>query len=135
MWILKFLPDWFFYVLLFIGIFGLIISKFIPSYYKTTVQATCAFFVVFGVYMAGAISNNNEWIARVKELEAKIAQAEAESSKTNTKIVEKVVVKREYYKQKGNDVIQYIDREVVKYDNTCKIPPEFIEAHNKAAVK
>lgn len=85
--------------------------------------------------MSGAISNDQAWKLKVSELEKKIAEAQVESAKENTKIVEKVVVKREYYKERGNDIIQYVDREVVKYDESCKIPKEFVEAHNKAVVK
>jgi len=47
--------------------------------------------------------------------------------------VEKVVKKTEYIKTRGKDVVQYIDREVTKYDNTCIIPKEFVKAHNDAA--
>ena len=63
------------------------------------------------------------------------AQTQVESAKNNVKIVTKVVTKREYYKLKGNDIVQYVDREVVKYDNTCPIPREFVDAVNKAATK
>jgi hypothetical protein len=66
-------------------------------------------------------------------MELKVAAAEVESAKENTKIVEKVVKKTEFIKSKGKDVIQYIDREVTKYDNTCVLPKEFIKAHNDAA--
>ena len=85
--------------------------------------------------MSGAISNDDSWKLKVAELEKKVAEAQAESAKENTKIVEKVVVKREYYRERGNDIIKYIDREIVKYDESCKVPKEFVEAHNKAAVK
>ena len=83
--------------------------------------------------MSGAISNEEVWQARVKELEVKLAQAEVESAKENTKIVEKIVKKTEYIKVRGNDIIQYVDREVTKYDEVCSIPSAFIRAHNKAA--
>jgi hypothetical protein len=69
----------------------------------------------------------------VKEMEAKLAAAEAESAKENIKIVEKVITRRNVIKQRGEDVIKYIDREVTKYDTQCVIPKEFIQAHNKAA--
>ena len=36
-------------------------------------------------------------------------------------------------KEKSDNNIKYIDREVVKYDNTCVLPKEFIKAHNEAA--
>lgn len=142
MWILNFLPDWIFYAILFIGIAGFSVTyliRFIPIpaiyIYKTPIQLISLALIVIGVYMSGAISNDEAWKLKVSELEKKIAAAEVESAKENTKIVEKVVVKREYYKERGNDVIKYVDREIVKYDESCKIPKEFVEAHNKAAVK
>jgi hypothetical protein len=138
MWILEWLPSWVFYACFLVGVLGLVATfmlKFIPflKAYKFPVQIASIILIAFGTYMAGAISNNEKWEARVKELELKIASAQVESVKVNTEIVEKVVVKREYYKERGQDVIQYIDREVVKYDERCVIPKEFVEAHNKAA--
>lgn len=140
MWILKFLPDWIFYGLLLIGIIGLAVTyliRFIPIpsiyLYKTPIQLVSVALIAFGVYMAGAISNEEAWQARVKELEVKLAQAEAEGQKENVKIVEKVVKKIELITRRGEDVVQYVDREVVKYDSKCEIPNEFKEAHNKAA--
>jgi hypothetical protein len=138
MWILEWLPSWIFYACFLVGVLGLVATfmmKFIPFLmgYKFPVQIASIILIAFGTYMAGAISNNEKWEARVKELELKIASAQVESVKINTEIVEKVVVKREYYKERGQDVIQYIDREVVKYDERCVIPKEFVEAHNKAA--
>jgi hypothetical protein len=142
MWILNFLPDWIFYAMLFIGIAGFSVTyliRFIPIpaiyIHKTPIQLVSLALIVIGVYMSGAISNDDSWKLKVAELEKKVAEAQAESAKENTKIVEKVVVKREYYRERGNDIIKYIDREIVKYDESCKVPKEFVEAHNKAAVK
>jgi hypothetical protein len=89
--------------------------------------------------MSGAISNEEAWQARVKEMEAKVAAAEIESQKENVKIVERVVKKTEYITRKGQDIIKYVDREVVKYDTKfmpggqCELPKEFIKALNDAA--
>lgn len=89
--------------------------------------------------MSGAISNEEAWQARVKEMEAKVAAAQVESLKENVKIVEKVVKKTEYIKTRGQDIVKYIDKEIVKYDTkflpggVCEIPKEFIKAHNNAA--
>ncbi len=142
MWILNFLPYWIFYAILGIGLIGLAstyLIRFIPIpsiyMYKTPIQLGSIVIIMFGVYMAGAISDNEAWKAKVHELEKKVAEAQVESAKENTKIVEKVVVKREYYKEKGNDIIKYIDREIIKYDDSCKIPKEFVETINKAAAK
>jgi hypothetical protein len=89
--------------------------------------------MVFGTFMIGAVYNNDAWLAKVKELEIRVAKAEEESKKENIKIVEKIVVKTQIVKEKGNDVIRYIDKEIVKYDNQCVIPDEFVKALNEAA--
>ena len=144
MWILQWLPDWIFYGIFFAGLLGLLatyIMKFIPFVYvyRTPIQAISILAIAIGTYMSGAISNEESWQAKVKEMEAKVAAAEIESQKENVKIVEKIVKKTEYITRKGQDIIQYVDREVVKYDTkfapggVCEIPKEFIKALNDAA--
>lgn len=144
MWILQWLPNWIFYLLFFAGILGVLatyVMKFIPFVYvyKTPIQVASVILIVIGTYMAGAISNEEAWVARVKEMEAKVAAAEAESAKENVKIVEKIVRKTEIVRIQGEQITKYIDREVVKYDEKfspggqCELPKEFIKALNDAA--
>ena len=140
MWILKWLPYWIFYVLFLIGVAGYLATyllRFIPIpalyMYKTPIQLVSIVLVVVGVFMAGAIHNEEAWIARVKEMEAKLAEAQAKSAEENVKIVEKVVTKTQVVKEKAQEVVKYVDREVVKYDNSCVIPKEFVKAVNDAA--
>ena len=144
MWILSWLPNWIFYGIFFAGLLGLLatyVMKFIPFVYvyRTPIQAISILAIAIGTYMSGAISNEESWQAKVKEMEAKVAAAEIESQKENVKIVEKIVKKTEYITRKGQDIIQYVDREVVKYDTkfapggVCEIPKEFIKAINDAA--
>ena len=139
MWLLNWLPDWIFYAVGLVGLVGLFstyLLRFIPIpaiyMYKTPIQLVSIVLIGFATYMSGGIANEAKWNARVKEVEAKVAAAEVESVKQNVKIVEKVVKKTEYITRKGNDVIQYVDREIVKYDSLCVIPKEFIKAHNDA---
>ena len=144
MWILQWLPNWIFYAIFFAGLLGLLatyVMKFIPFVYvyRTPIQAISILAIAIGTYMSGAISNEESWQAKVKEMEAKVAAAEIESQKENVKIVEKIVKKTEYITRRGQDIIQYVDREVVKYDTkfapsgVCELPNEFIKAINNAA--
>jgi uncharacterized membrane protein len=144
MWILQWLPNWIFYGIFFAGLLGLLatyVMKFIPFVYvyRTPIQAVSVLAIVIGTYMSGAISNEESWQAKVKEMEAKVAAAEIESQKENVKIVEKIVKKTEYITRRGQDIIQYVDREVVKHDDRfrpggqCELPKEFIKAINTAA--
>jgi uncharacterized membrane protein len=134
MWILQFLPNWIFYVLCFGGVAAFLATKFVKILPNAQlIQAASVAVVLFSIYMIGAISNNDAWLARVKEMEAKVAQAEAKSATLNTDIVEKTVTKTQIIKQRGEDIVRYVDREVVKYDTTCVIPKEFVLIHNRAA--
>ena len=134
MWILQFLPNWIFYALLLAGIGAFLVTHFVKLLPNAQlIQAASIAVVIISVYMIGAISNNDAWLAKIKDLEVKVAQAEAKSATANTDIVEKIVTKTQVVKQRGQDIIKYVDREVVKYDTTCVIPKEFVLIHNKAA--
>lgn len=134
MWILQFLPNWIFYVLCFAGVAAFLVTKFVKILPNAQlIQAASVAVVAVSIYMIGAISNNDAWLAKIKDLEVKVAEAEAKSATLNTDIVEKTVVKTQIVKQRGQDIIKYVDREVVKYDTTCVIPKEFVLIHNRAA--
>lgn len=134
MWILQFLPNWIFYLLLLIGVIVLLVTHFVKVLPNAQlVKLASVATIIVSIYMVGAISNNNAWLAKIKDLEVKVAEAEAKSATANTDIVEKTVVKTQVVKQRGQDIINYVDREVVKYDTTCVIPKEFVVIHNKAA--
>lgn len=134
MWILQFLPNWIFYILLLAGVLGFLVTHFIKLIPQAQlIQAASAVLVVTSVYMIGAISNNDRWLARVKELETKVAKAEAQSANVNTDIVEKTITKTQVVRERGRDIVRYVDREVVKFDTNCVIPKEFVTVHNRAA--
>ncbi len=140
MWVLKFLPDWIFYGILFIGLAGLAVTyllKFIPIpaiyVYKTPIQLIAIAMIVFGTYTSGAISNENAWKEKVAQLEKEYAESQVKSEKVTTEVVTKYVTKREVIKQRGEEQIRYIDREIIKYNEICKIPKDVITIHNNAA--
>jgi hypothetical protein len=134
MWILQFLPNWIFYLLLLAGIAAFVVTKFVKILPQVQlIQVGSIVAILFSIYMIGAISNNDAWLARVKDLEVKVAEAEAKSATANTDIVQKTVVKTQIVKERGQDIIKYVDREVVKFDANCVIPKEFVATHNRAA--
>lgn len=138
MWILSILPDWAFHVLLIAGVLGTIagfVLGMIPVVKRYIIPIRVISLVVLSLalYLEGGLADNQVWELRVKEVEAKLAKAEAESAKANTNLAEKATIKSGKQKEKVLVVKQYIDREVTKYDNQCVIPKEFIKAHNDAA--
>lgn len=144
MWIISFLPDWVFHAMLVAGILGTVtgfVLGMIPAvkHYVLPIRVISLLVLSLALYLEGGLADYNAWQLKVKEVEAKLAEAEAKSAKENVKIVEKVVTKTQIVRTRGNDVIKYVDREIVKYDTKfakggmCEIPQEFIKAHNDAA--
>ena len=140
MWYLSLLPNAFFHAIVIAGVLAILGSMFlkmIPLVNKYYIPMRIIGFVVFtfGIYFEGGLANEEQWVAKVKEMEAKVAAAEAEGKKETIKIQQKVVVQQQVIREKGEDIVRYIDREIVKYDNSCIIPKEVIDTHNKAAKK
>lgn len=136
MWILQFVPGWIFSLIFFLGVVGYLVGKtFSKIPYSQIVRNMGIALIFLGTYMTGAVSNNDAWLKKVATLEKKVSELEAKSANENLKIVEKIITKREVVKEKSADIIKYVDREVVKYDSKCEIPPEVINSLNKAAKK
>jgi hypothetical protein len=142
MWILHFLPDavilWFCNILLVVGVALTVTAFFIQAIplinqYRKPAQVLGIALLVLGVYFRGGYSVEQQWRERVTAVEARLAEAEKASVTANTKIETRVVNKTQYIKTRGADIVKYVDREVVKYDDACKIPQPFIQAHNRAA--
>jgi hypothetical protein len=140
LWILQLLPDWIYYGILMIGLVGLAATyllRFIPIptiyMYKTPIQLGSIALIAFGIYMAGAIANEQAWKDRVAKLEKEYAESQVKSEKVNTEIVTKYITKREVIREKGEEQIRYIDREITKYNEICRLPKEVITLHNEAA--
>jgi hypothetical protein len=144
MWFLSFIPSWYVHIIPLLAlaiIFASMVLKVIPfvSTYYIPIRIIGFVLLFFGVFFEGGLYMNQQWTAKVKEMEEKIAVAEAKSKEVNVQIVEKFIVKQNTIREKGDEVIKYIDREIVKYDvkfapgGQCEIPKEFVEAVNKAA--
>ena len=107
--------------------------------YRTPAQVLGIALLVIGVYWRGGYAIEMEWRERVAEVEARVAAAEAQSKEENVKIVTKVVTKIQVVRTRGEDIVKYVDREIIKYDTKfapggqCEIPKEFIKAINDAA--
>ena len=107
--------------------------------YRTPAQILGIALLVAGVYWRGGYAIEMEWRDRVAEVEARVAAAEEAGRKENVKIVTKVVTKTQVIRTRGADIVKYVDREIVRYDEKfarggiCEIPQEFIKAHNSAA--
>jgi len=127
MFILNYIPTWLLFITLMIGLFGWLIKEF------ETYRPIAVGLIFASLFLIGYKTADKVWQDRVTELENKVAELAAKKEIINTKIVTKIINKELIVKQVVEGQIQYVDREIVKYNDQCKVPPEVITIHNKAA--
>jgi hypothetical protein len=137
-WLLTLLPVWIIHSVLGLGVLGLLIAFFVQRIpfiktYGYMIKIVSSILLVLGLFLQGALAYKESTALAVAKLEAKLAKAEAKSQKTNVEIVEKIVKDTEVVRVKGKTITEYVEREVVKYNNVCPLPSEVIRAHNAAA--
>lgn len=143
MWIFTIAPDWVIHAIFTLGLIGIIagfLLGFIPVIrtYKLPIQIISLLIFTFGVYLQGGLADNKEWEAKANELKAKLAEMETKVAKTDVEVVEKVVTQTKVVKEKGEEIIKYVDREIVKYDTKfitggqCELPTDFYKAYNES---
>ena len=108
--------------------------------YRLPAQILGIALLVIGVYWRGGYAVEQDWRERVAEVQAKLAVAEKRSAEVNTEIVTRVVTQTKIVRERGDDIIKYVDREVVKnqevikFVENCPIPDIIINTHNAAAL-
>ena len=145
MWLLHLLPDsliaWVVNTILIAGTVTTVAGffvRFIPfvNTYRIPVQIAGILLLTTGVYFHGGYTTEMAWRERVREVEAKLAAAETRSAEVNTEIVTRVVTQTKIVRERGNDIIRYVDREVVrdqeviKFVENCPIPDVIVNTHN-----
>lgn len=147
MWLLHLLPDsllaFIVDAVLLAGILSTVITcfllkhliRFVPTLapHAKIAQIASIALLLSGVYFKGGYSSEMAWRERVREMEARVAQAEKESQAANDKLAEGGKEKIKVIREKGVIIKQYVDREVARYDNQCVIPNSVVKAHNAAA--
>ena len=147
MFLLNFIPDAYLQLVLniIIGlgvvlvIFGTFLSNILKRWwppieaYMYLVHIVAIVAIGAGSFFKGGYETEIAWRTRTEQLQAKVDQAQKESKDANTKLAKKYAQKQKVIVVRQAAVKQYIDREIVKYDSKCVIPPEFIKAHNDSA--
>jgi len=140
--IFSFLPEsfllWMINLMLVFGLAGTLSSLFIRYIpflfpYATPIKVGGIILLVLGVWFRGGYDVEMIWRERVKEVEAKLAIAEAKSQQVNT-VIEKVFVDRVNVITETKVEIQKQIVEKEKLINSvCTVTPESINILNEAA--
>jgi uncharacterized membrane protein len=135
MWLLSFLPDWIFYGLALASFVALVAATFfkvIPfiGKYALPIQLLSFVSLLISVFLCGGLANEASWQLKVAKTNAEIAELKAKSEKVSTKVVTKYIDRIQVVKQKGNEIVKYINKES---DARCELPTSFVVLHDAAA--
>lgn len=138
MWVLSFLPDWVFHLILCIGLLGTVggwVLKKFPtlSAHSPLIQITGIVLLIVSIWYEGGIAKDAEYRLKIAELSQKASEAEAKAAEANAQI-EYIYVNKV---QKIKDVQIVIKERVIKdasaIDKNCKVSPEAINLLNASA--
>ncbi|ATV46332.1 hypothetical protein [Lake Baikal phage Baikal-20-5m-C28] len=137
LFLLSFLPDWLFYAIAFFSFIALLLASFVKSIpiigkYAIPIQAISFIVLVISVFFCGGLSNEASWQLKVAKANVEIAELKVKEEKVTTKIVTKYIDRIQVVKEKGNEIIKYVD--VIKEsDSKCELPNSFVVLHDAAA--
>lgn len=152
MWILHLLPD---SILAFVvnlvlvaGIILTILSFFVLNRilrlvpglaaYHTAIQIVSVIILAAGLYFKGGYNTEMMWREEVAKVQRELEVAKNRAQEKIIEVQERVVYKDRIVREKGQTLIQYVDREVIKkeevvrYIENCPVPNELINIHNEA---
>ena len=142
-WIFSLLPDSIFvmltYVIFAAGLMLYIASKMVQwipimMQYRMPAELAGVLCLCIGAYFFGWRGNEEHWLARIKELEEKVAIAESKSREVNTIIETKIVTKIKVVKE-----TVYANREIIRevagaqLDSQCSLPQSSVVLLNSAS--
>lgn len=140
MWILNFVPDFVFHLLLIaslLALAGSFVLDSIPfvSTNAKAIQLASAVVLAITLFFEGAISDNDAWKARVQALELKVAKAETESAEANGKLSKQLAAKDKEIALAQVELKNRIRAGAAAMDAVCKIPADVVAILNDAAKK
>ena len=142
-WMFSLLPDSIFvmltYVIFAAGLLLYIASKLVKwipimMQYRMPAELVGVLCLCVGAYFFGWRGNEENWLARVKELEEKVAIAESKSREVNTVIETKIVTKIKVVKE-----TVYANKEIIRevagtqLDSQCTLPRSSVVLHDSAS--
>jgi hypothetical protein len=120
------------------GIVGLIVglmSSRLPSLsaHGLLIKWVSVFVLILGIFLEGILYSETSWREKVKEYKKQIAELEIKSKQVNTKIVEKIVVKKEIVEVVRESKIQEIKVISQDINSQCTINDDVIKILNSSA--
>jgi hypothetical protein len=118
-----------------VGISASWIARWVPYFnlYRGPIQLIGIVCLVLGVYFKGGADVEQSWRERVRELEAKVAVAEKQSSEANQKLSNQLQQNKKLTQDVKNANQASIRANAVKINSECRVPDVAISLHNDAS--
>lgn len=132
------LTHWIVNLMLFGGLAGLlagIIGRWIPFFgdYARFLKPLGIILLVGGVYLKGGEANNNMWLARIADLEAKIKVSEEKSKDYNKKLDSAIKEKNAAIQEKDRAIKNRITVAKDQIDRECTVDSIAVQILNDSA--
>ena len=145
LWILGFIPKFIWWFLFFTSFVVLTLTKVLnklPGFYthSNIIKIAVSILLIISVWMIGYNYNESKWQDKIQETKQQIEILDNKNKELSSQLESSLQNKDLETKEKTKEVIKFIerkvfvDKEVVKYLETCsKMPSLILDAHNKAA--
>jgi hypothetical protein len=119
-----------------VGISASWIARWVPYFnlYRGPIQLIGIVCLVLGVYFKGGADVEQSWRERVRELEAKVAVAEKQSSEANQKLSNQLQQNKKLTQDVKNANQASIRANAEKINAECRVPDVAIGLHNSASL-
>jgi hypothetical protein len=130
--------HWIVNLMLAAGVAGLLanwVGRWIPFFgdYARFLKPIGIVLLLSGVYLKGGEANNDMWLARIADLEAKVKVSEQKSKDANVKLADAVKEKNRAIQESKTAIQSRLKRDAAKIDAECKLDPEAVEILNESA--
>jgi len=141
MWFLSFIPDWILqWTIHGLVILGLVLTfigsivRFVPIIqpYALVGRQLGIVLLVIGVFFEGGYATEMSYRARIAEMQAKIKEAEIQSTKANEKLAAEVSKNKELIKEKVNRNAKDIEAKREAINAECKLSDDAWVLYNRA---
>jgi hypothetical protein len=138
LWLINFLPDWVFHIVIFLGIGSLVASAILKRLPTLHTYSFITYFaglvlIVSGVWFEGALNEKTNWEQKIKDLEAKVQIAEAKSQQVNTIIETQIVERVKIVKDTKNANKETAKLIANQLDSKCIVPESTVLLLNSAS--
>ncbi|MEI6297247.1 MAG: hypothetical protein WCO84_06460 [bacterium] len=138
MWLLNFLPDFVFHLLLIIGVLGIVAGFFLSNipFINTNgklIQVVSILITVLAVWYEGGIAKDQEYKKQIAELQLKVAKAETESANANAKLTEELLKHQQAIQQITAANKQRLNNQAADLNKACTVNDNVISILNDAA--